>query len=170
VSAGGNAGFRPHSSGERRHGGAPPTGRVSAQKETPTDIAWVALGANLGNRSRQLALLRDLLQRDGVRIDAESQERLTRAVGVTNQPDFLNQVVRLRSPEPWPPRRWLQHTQRAEYDAGRRPTYRWGPRRADADILLLGEDGSMRYSDADLTVPHPSLPDRPFFGEMLAEL
>ena len=130
----------------------------------------MALGANLGNRSRQLALLRDLLQRDGVTIAAASEERLTRPVGVTNQPDFLNQVIRLRSPAPWEPQRWLRHTQAAEYDAGRRPTYRWGPRRADADILLLGEDGCLRHSDDALTVPHPSLPERPFFVEMLASL
>jgi 2-amino-4-hydroxy-6-hydroxymethyldihydropteridine diphosphokinase len=130
----------------------------------------VALGANLGNRTRQLALLRDLLQRDGVAIEAASVERITRPVGVTTQPDFLNQVVRLRSPEPWEPRRWLQHTQAAEQAAGRRPTYRWGPRRADADILLLGADGDVQYSDDAITVPHPSLPERPFFQEMLADL
>jgi 2-amino-4-hydroxy-6-hydroxymethyldihydropteridine diphosphokinase len=130
----------------------------------------VALGVNIGRLGRQLALLRELLQRDGVVVEAASEERLTRAVGVTNQPDFLNQVVRLRSPAPWTPERWLQHTQAAEHDAGRRPTYRWGPRRADADILLLGEDGSLRYSSETLTVPHPSLPDRPFFLEMLASL
>ncbi len=105
-----------------------------------------------------------------MRIEAASEERITRAVGVTAQPDFLNQVVRLRSPAPWEPRRWLAHTQGAEHDAGRRPTYRWGPRRADADILLLGADGSLRHSDDALTVPHPSLPDRPFFQEMLDEL
>jgi 2-amino-4-hydroxy-6-hydroxymethyldihydropteridine diphosphokinase len=131
----------------------------------------VALGANLGNRTRQLALLLDLLQRDGVRVDRASAARLTRAVGVTAQPDFLNQVVVLRSPSPWPPRRWLEHTQHAEWDAGRRPTYRWGPRRADADILLLGERGELRVDEPGvLVVPHPSLPDRPFFVEMLAEL
>lgn len=130
----------------------------------------MALGANLGNRTRQLVLLRSLLQRDGVLLEAASQERLTRPVGVTRQPDFLNQVVRLRSPSPWAPRRWLEHTQSAEVDAGRRPTYRWGPRRADADILLLGEHGELRYSDEAITVPHPSLPDRPFFVEMLGEL
>jgi 2-amino-4-hydroxy-6-hydroxymethyldihydropteridine diphosphokinase len=130
----------------------------------------VALGANLGNRTRQLAVLRDLLQRDGVVIEAASEERLTRAVGVTNQPDFLNQVVKLRAPATWEPRRWLEHTQRAEHDAGRRPTYRWGPRRADADILLLGEDGTMRYSDDAMTVPHQALPDRPFFVDLLRSL
>jgi 2-amino-4-hydroxy-6-hydroxymethyldihydropteridine diphosphokinase len=135
-----------------------------------TAVAWVALGANIGNRTRQLALLRELLQRDGVRIEAASAERLTRPAGVVRQPDFLNQVVRLRSPAPWTPAQWLAHTQRAEQDAGRRPTYRWGPRRADADILLLGARGELHHHDAALTVPHPALPDRPFFGEMLAEL
>lgn len=130
----------------------------------------MALGANLGNRTRQLALLRSLLQRDGVRIEAASAQRVTRPVGVTNQPDFLNQVVRLRSPQAWQPRRWLAHTQSAEHDAGRRPTYRWGPRRADADILLLGERGELLYADDSLTVPHPALPERPFFQDMLAEL
>ena len=105
-----------------------------------------------------------------MRIEAESPEILTRAVGVTNQPDFLNQVVRLRSPEPWPPRRWLDHAQAAERDAGRRPTYRWGPRRADVDILLLGADGRLRHDDGALTVPHPALPDRPFLGALLAQL
>lgn len=135
-----------------------------------TAVAWVALGANLGNRTRQLALLRDLLRRDGVALEAASMERLTRPVGITRQPDFLNQVVRLRAPQPWTPQRWLQHTQAAEYDAGRRPTYRWGPRRADADILLLGERGEVDYSDGTITVPHPSLPERPFFIDMLREL
>lgn len=79
-------------------------------------------------------------------------------------------MLRLRSPSPWTPARWLRHTQAAERDAGRRPTYRWGPRRADADILLLGARGEVRYDDESLTVPHPSLPERPFFQEMLREL
>ena len=135
-----------------------------------TDVAWVALGANLGRLGQQLALLRDLLQRDGVCIEAASEERLTRPAGVTNQPYFLNQVVKLRAPSAWSPTQWLAHTQAAERDAGRKTTYRWGPRRADADILLLGEHGEIAYSDGALIVPHPSLPDRPFFGEMLDQI
>ena len=130
----------------------------------------MALGANLGNRTAQLVLLRSLLQRDGVVLEAASSERLTRPVGVVRQPDFLNQVVRLRSPSRWEPARWLVHTQRAEWDAGRRPTYRWGPRRADADILLLGADRSLHVDIPGLTVPHPELKNRPFFQELLAEI
>ncbi|MEO8897756.1 MAG: 2-amino-4-hydroxy-6-hydroxymethyldihydropteridine diphosphokinase [Candidatus Dormibacter sp.] len=135
-----------------------------------TDVAWVALGSNLGNRGRALARLRELLATDGVRIEATSTEILTRPVGVTGQGDFHNQVLKLRAPEPWSPQRWLQHTQTAEQRAGRRDTYRWGPRRADVDILLLGEHGDVEYSDGQLTVPHPELGNRPFIRRLLEQV
>ena len=134
------------------------------------DVAWVALGANLGHRGRALATLRELLGRDGVVVEAASSEILTRAVGVTAQPDFHNQVLRLRAPAAWSPDRWLQHTERAERDAGRRPTYHWGPRHADVDILLLGRDGELRVSGGRLTVPHPEVDNRAFLRRLLAEL
>ena len=72
-----------------------------------TDTAWVSLGTNLGHRGRNLARLRETLTEHGVVIVAASPEILTRPVGVTAQADFHNQVVRLRSPGPWTPRRWL---------------------------------------------------------------
>ncbi len=68
-----------------------------------TDVAWVALGSNVGNRGRALAALRDHLGRGGVRIEAASTEILTRPVGVTGQGDFHNQVLRLRAPSGGPP-------------------------------------------------------------------
>jgi 2-amino-4-hydroxy-6-hydroxymethyldihydropteridine diphosphokinase len=133
-----------------------------------TDIAWVGLGSNLGHRGRNLARLRDALSAGGVLIVAESPEILTRPIGVTAQGDFHNQVVRLRSSGPWPPDRWLAHCKAAEITAGRRPTFRWGPRIADADVLLLGEHGEIHVQIPGLTVPHPELPNRPFEAELLA--
>ena len=135
-----------------------------------TDVAWVALGSNVGNRGRALADLRRLLASDGVTIEALSTEILTRPVGVTAQGDFHNQVARLRAPQPWTPARWLEHTRRAELAAGRRESYHWGPRRADVDILLLGESGDLTYADDELTVPHPEIANRPFIGRLLHEL
>jgi 2-amino-4-hydroxy-6-hydroxymethyldihydropteridine diphosphokinase len=135
-----------------------------------TDVAWVALGSNIGNRGAALARLRDALQSDGVLIDAASSEILTRPVGVAGQADYHNQVVRLRSPEPWSPHRWLAHCKAAELAAGRRPTYHWGPRHADADILLLGRNGEISVNEPDLVVPHARLHDRPYLGRLLEEL
>jgi 2-amino-4-hydroxy-6-hydroxymethyldihydropteridine diphosphokinase len=136
----------------------------------PTHVAWVAIGCNLGNRGRALALLRELLQRDGVVLEAASLEILTRPIGVTGQGDFHNQVLRLRALAPWPAQRWLEHCRAAEVAAGRRETYHWGPRRADVDILLLGADGGIRVDSPELVVPHPEIANRPFLGRLLTEL
>ena len=133
-----------------------------------TETAWVGLGSNLGHRGRNLARLREALTVNGVTIVAASAEILTRPVGVTAQGDFHNQVVRLRSPAQWEPRRWLDHCKAAEVASGRRTTYRWGPRVADADILMLGEHGVVRVHEPGLTVPHPELANRPFERELLA--
>jgi 2-amino-4-hydroxy-6-hydroxymethyldihydropteridine diphosphokinase len=121
----------------------------------------------MGHRGRNLARLRQALTSDGVSITAASPEILTRPVGITAQGDFHNQVVRLHSPAPWPPRRWLEHCRDAEVAAGRRTTYRWGPRIADADILLLGDNGEIQVDEPDLTVPHPELGNRPFERDLL---
>jgi 2-amino-4-hydroxy-6-hydroxymethyldihydropteridine diphosphokinase len=134
-----------------------------------TDTAWVSLGSNMGHRGRNLARLREALTADGVSIAATSPEILTRPVGVTSQGYFHNQVVRLRSPQPWQPQRWLEHCKHAEIAAGRRPTYHWGPRIADADILLLGVDGALHVDEPGLSVPHPELSNRPFEQRLLVD-
>ncbi|HEX6538901.1 MAG TPA: 2-amino-4-hydroxy-6-hydroxymethyldihydropteridine diphosphokinase [Candidatus Dormibacteraeota bacterium] len=135
-----------------------------------TDVAWIALGANLGHRGRALARLREELQRQNLVIEAASTEILTRPIGVRHQPDFHNQVIRVRSRDPLPPEAWLRIVTQAEVAAGRRATYRWGPRRADADVLLLGSRGEITANRPDLVVPHPRLRERPFLLRLLGEL
>ena len=102
-------------------------------------------------------------------MEGASQEILTAPVGVVAQGDFHNQVILARSPEPWTAHRWLEACSEAEEVCGRRPTYRWGPRRADADLILLGRQGEIA-SRADPAVPHPELPRRPFWHRLVAEI
>lgn len=47
------------------------------------------------------------------------------------------------------------------------PGPRWGPRVADADILLFGD---LVLAEPDLEIPHPGLTERLFVLEPLAEL
>jgi 2-amino-4-hydroxy-6-hydroxymethyldihydropteridine diphosphokinase len=84
---------------------------------------------------------------------------------VTDQPRFLNQVLEGR----WQgtPRELLEVAKAAERAAGRTPGRRWGPRVADADILLLGD---RVVDEPGLRIPHPGLADRRFVLEPLAEL
>jgi 2-amino-4-hydroxy-6-hydroxymethyldihydropteridine diphosphokinase len=121
----------------------------------------------MGHRGRNLERLREALTTDRVSIVSASPEILTRPVGVTAQGDFHNQVVRLHSPAPWSPQRWLEHCRNAEIAAGRRPTYKWGPRVADADILLLGAHGEIRVQEPGLVVPHPEINHRQFEQDLL---
>ena len=136
---------------------------------TASAWAWIALGCNIGHRGRALACLRAGLVAAGIRVESASGEILTRPVGVIAQGDFHNQVLLARSPEPWPAERWLDVCLGAEVGCGRRPTYRWGPRRADADLILLGRHGEV-VSAGSPTVPHPELPDRPFWHRLIAEI
>jgi len=131
--------------------------------------AWIALGSNVGHRGDALECLRLALTSAGIALEGTSAEILTLPVGVTAQGDFHNQVLLARSPAPWPARRWLEVCQLAEEECGRRPTYRWGPRRADADLVLLGRRGEVA-SPGDPIVPHPELLRRSFWRRLIAEI
>jgi 2-amino-4-hydroxy-6-hydroxymethyldihydropteridine diphosphokinase len=136
----------------------------------PASVAWIGLGANIGRREANLARMRDRFDRHPVHIAAASRELVTRPIGPRAQPDYLNQVLRVGSQQSLRPEEWLTLCREAETATGRRPTYRWGPRRGDADILVLGERGQLRVDQRDLVVPHPELANRPFECALLAEL
>jgi 2-amino-4-hydroxy-6-hydroxymethyldihydropteridine diphosphokinase len=44
---------------------------------------------------------------------------------------------------------------------------RWGPRTLDLDIVRYGE---RKVAEPDLVLPHPELPNRPFWQRELTEL
>jgi len=134
------------------------------------DIAWLALGSNLGHRGGALQRIRDELQGRGLVIEAASREVLTRPIGLRHQPDYHNQVLRVRSATPRTPRDWLLLSKDVEAAAGRRPTYHWGPRVADVDILYLGAQRDIVVNEPDLTVPHPEIVNRPFLSRLLAQI
>jgi 2-amino-4-hydroxy-6-hydroxymethyldihydropteridine diphosphokinase len=91
---------------------------------------------------------------------------VTAPQGITDQPDFLNQVLLVQTRlSPW---ELLDACLDVERELGRvRGPVRWGPRLIDVDILAY--DG-LAIRDERLTVPHAALPLRPFFREMLSEV
>jgi len=113
--------------------------------------------------------MRDHLVAQGLEIVAASLEILTRPVGVRGQGDFHNQVLRVASAVPRDATGWLSICKATERAAGRRETFHWGPRRADCDLLLLGEHGEICHA-GDPAVPHPEILCRPYLGRLLNEL
>jgi len=117
---------------------------------------FIALGTNLGNRLENLTRAVDALAPQ-VQVLAASPIYETAPWGYTDQPDFLNQVVRAITD--LSPRSLLHHLKDIEARLGRKPTFRYGPRQVDLDILYYYE---LVLDEADLIIPHPRLHQRAF--------
>ena len=129
--------------------------------------AYVALGANLGDREGTLLAAVDALAaEEGVDVVAVSALRETEPVGVGEQPRFLNGAVALDTT--LAARELLELLLAIEQRFGRvRVAGEHGPRTLDLDLLLYGAE---EIDEAGLTVPHPHLHERSFVLEPLAEL
>lgn len=127
--------------------------------------AYLGLGSNLGSRERNLADARRRLRQRGARIVRQSRVIETPPWGVTDQPHFLNQVLEIE----WigTALQLLRTAKQVEFEGGRRPTRRWGPRVVDVDILMFDEQTIARR---DLQVPHPRINEREFVLAGLREL
>ena len=131
-----------------------------------TDLVYVALGSNLGDRQSTLKKARLAIGAiRGTRIIAESTIEETEPVGPVPQPRYLNQMIAVETT--LAPRAFLSALQRIERAAGRVRSVRWGPRTLDLDIVLIE---GQEFSDEALTVPHLELPKRDFWQRELDEL
>jgi 2-amino-4-hydroxy-6-hydroxymethyldihydropteridine diphosphokinase len=130
------------------------------------DIAYVALGSNLGQREVFLAQARDAIARlAGTRVLGQTEVLETAPIGPIAQGPFLNQMIAIETV--LAPSDLLAELQRIEVDAGRVRDARWGPRTLDLDIVLF-ENQAAR--EPGLTVPHPELSNRDFWLRELTEL
>ncbi len=117
---------------------------------------YLALGSNLGDRAANLKTAVGLLAPQ-MTVLAKSPVYETPPWGHTDQPAFLNQVVRVETHiQPLP---LLKHLKRLETAMGRQPSFPKGPRLIDLDILFY-EDIVLR--DFEISIPHPGVHERAF--------
>jgi 2-amino-4-hydroxy-6-hydroxymethyldihydropteridine diphosphokinase len=125
---------------------------------------YLALGSNLGNRLAKLRSTISLLPPQMV-VKEKSRVFETPPWGYTDQPPFLNQVVKvLTYMEPLP---LLKHLKRLERVLGREPGFENGPRLIDIDILFYDD---LAIENPEITLPHPRLHERAFVLVPLAEI
>ncbi len=125
---------------------------------------YIALGTNLGDREMNLRAAREALAPQ-VRLVAESPVYETAPWGFTDQPHFLNQVIQAEAT--LTPTQLLAYLKAIESRLGRKPTFRYGPRQVDLDILFYGDE---IIQSEHLTIPHPRLHERAFVLVPLADL
>jgi 2-amino-4-hydroxy-6-hydroxymethyldihydropteridine diphosphokinase len=139
---------------------------VSSQ-HSPTNISYIALGSNLGDRLEHLRNGAQLLEaHQAIRITGKSRIFETEPVGgPDHQGAYLNAVVRLESR--FTARHLLDVLLETELQRGRVRSERWGPRTLDLDLLIHGLE---QIDEPGLIVPHPRLHERAFVLEPLGDL
>lgn len=129
-------------------------------------IAFVGLGANLGDPAAQLRAA--LVAMGGLADTAVckvSRFYRSNAIGPAGQPDYCNAVAALDTP--LQPLALLDALQAIETAAGRVRGERWGARVLDLDLLLHGDTAC---HGERLTLPHPELAFRDFVLWPLVEI
>ena len=130
------------------------------------EIAFVALGSNLGDRRAHLDRGRVALSLlPASRLVAVSSVEETAPLGAMAQPPYLNQMAALETA--LAPEALLAWLQRIERSLGRVRGTRWSARTIDLDVVCYGD---RRMRSATLELPHPGLATRPFWHRELAEL
>jgi 2-amino-4-hydroxy-6-hydroxymethyldihydropteridine diphosphokinase len=129
--------------------------------------AYIALGANLGDRQANIARALELLRSTcGIEVKQLSDLIETAAVGgPPDSPPYLNGAAELQTT--LAPEDLLDRLLAIEAEIGRIRREKWGPRVIDLDLLLYGDQ--VIHTDR-LTVPHPLMHTRRFVLEPLAQI
>ena len=119
-------------------------------------IVYLALGSNLDDR---LANLKQAITALSPQMEVKAKSRVyeTPPWGYTEQPTFLNQVIKASTYLEFEP--LLKHIKRLEIALGRTPSFKNGPRLIDVDILFYDD---LVLNTASLVIPHPHMHERGF--------
>ncbi len=126
---------------------------------------YLLLGSNLGDRMKQVRDAADLIAKNVGKIIIRSACYETASWGNTDQPDFINQVLLVRTG--LTAREVLDQVLAIEVSLGRVRHEKWGARLIDIDILFYGGEV---IREPDLVVPHPHLHERAFVLIPLEEI
>lgn len=129
------------------------------------NISYLLIGGNQGERAAQLALAKENIAAQAGTLLRVSSLYETAAWGKTDQANFLNQALELRTS--------LQASAlidvllEIEEQMGRRRLERYGSRIIDIDILFFN-DAIIRLPN--LVIPHPEIQNRRFALTPMAEI
>lgn len=126
---------------------------------------YLSLGGNLGDRLSNLTKAIQLIKERIGEVLQESAIYETKAWGDTNQPDYLNLVLAVKTN--LEPEELLDETQRIENELGRKRREKWGARTIDIDILFINQ---LIINTERLKVPHPLMSERKFVLLPLEEI
>jgi 2-amino-4-hydroxy-6-hydroxymethyldihydropteridine diphosphokinase len=129
-------------------------------------MAWLALGANIGDPVSQLEqAIAELAATPEITVTARSSIIITAPWGKTDQPNFHNMALAIETS--LPPHILLGACLGIEAKLGRLRLERWGPRLIDIDIIAYEQQV---IESPKLTIPHPHAHARDFVLVPLREI
>ena len=126
---------------------------------------YLLLGSNLGDRISYLRQASSLIGETVAKVIQASSVYETQSWGKTDEPDYLNQVLYLKTD--LHPGLLLEKLLGIETIMGRKREVKWGSRIIDLDILFYGDQ---KINEPNLVVPHPELHNRMFTLAPLNEI
>ena len=143
-----------------------PLKTVSVRITRSWHTAYIALGSNMGD-SRQIldGAVSAIDALPASKVEKVSGFITTPPYGVTDQPDFLNGCLRMKTL--YYPKELLRELNRIEKEAGRERIIHWGPRTLDLDIIFYDD---LISQEDDLCIPHVEMHKRSFVLEPLEEI
>lgn len=143
-----------------------PLETVSVEIERGWHTAYIALGANLGDKEANLRLgVEALRATKGCQVLAVSDFLVTEPYGGVEQDDFLNGAMKIRTL--LTPHELLERLHEIEQEAKRERVVRWGPRTLDLDILLYDD---LILDEEELHIPHIEMYKRDFVLKPLCQI
>lgn len=137
-----------------------------AHSTSESSEAYIALGANLGDREETLLEALSLLdEHPHIFVLRCSSLYETEPVGYVDQPAFLNMAVAIQVM--LTPEQLLTELLDIENRLGRVRDIRWGPRTVDLDLLWM--QGETRDTEL-LQLPHPRMGERAFVLVPLSDI
>lgn len=127
---------------------------------------YLALGSNIGDRESYLIkAIKRVNKNEYIQVENISSIYETDPVGFTDQAQFLNMVVKIKTD--LSAIELLVELQKIEKELDRKREVKWGPRTLDLDILLFNHEN---IEAEELIVPHPRMQERAFVLIPLYEL
>lgn len=119
---------------------------------------YLGLGSNIGDSQQNVqAAIEHISQDKDINLENTAGLYLTKAWGKTDQQDFINTVIEIRTN--LSPLNLLKRLQTIEKNLGRKKVEKWGPRIIDIDILVYGD---FVVKLPQLSIPHPYITSRAF--------
>jgi 2-amino-4-hydroxy-6-hydroxymethyldihydropteridine diphosphokinase len=132
-----------------------------------THIAYIGIGANVGDREGNIRAAIDRL-RESSNVEVTRVSKLLdnpAAGGPAGSPSFLNGAVEVSTS--LSARALLDRLFEIEKSLGRERRLKWGPRTIDLDLLLFGDE---IIAEPGITVPHALLHERTFVLQPMNEI